>query len=158
MEEEDLVAQYRAEAEAAMLVEANKRIAEKIDPEEEEILRNTSLISIVSAEIDNDVNTNDKLVNAIFARLGSVRAALDGHGGGIVVQLANITESGLDLTLKLDGACLSCGAAPGTLQAIKNDLISDNDVFRVRFSASLLDLFDDLGREFILTHGGVEFV
>ena len=28
----------------------------------------------------------------------------------------------------------------------------------VRFSSALLDTFDDLGREFILAHGKVEFV
>ena len=115
MEEEDLIAQYRAEAEAAMSIEANKRIAEKIDPEEEKLLRKTSLKTIVTTK---NKDKNERLIKAIFARLGPVRAALDGHGGGIAIQSVDVTDNGLDLILNLDGACLSCGAAPGTLQAI----------------------------------------
>ena len=60
--------------------------------------------------------------------------------------------------MDLTGACLSCGAAPGTLQGIKADLEKDEEIESVKFSAKLLDTFDDLGREFILAHGNVEFV
>jgi len=60
--------------------------------------------------------------------------------------------------LDLTGACVSCGAAPGTLQGVRADLEADSEVVRVRFDARLLDGFDDLGRDFVLTHGGVEFV
>ncbi len=60
----------------------------------------------------------------------------------------------LDLTV----AFLSCGAAPGTLSGVKNDLEEDPEISRVRFSSTLLDSFDELGREFILAHGDVEFV
>ena len=60
--------------------------------------------------------------------------------------------------LDLTGACLSCGAAPGTLDGIKKDLENDPEVWRVRFDSKLLDTFDELGREFILAHGNVEFV
>ena len=64
----------------------------------------------------------------------------------------------LDLVLDLTGACLSCGAAPGTLEGVKHDLEADDEVASVRFSSALLDTFDELGREFILAHGKVEFV
>ena len=64
----------------------------------------------------------------------------------------------LDLVLDLTGACLSCGAAPGTLEGVKTDLESDDEVQRVRFDKALLETFDELGREFILAHGAVEFV
>mgnify|MGYP007000412848 len=64
----------------------------------------------------------------------------------------------LDLVLDLTGACLSCGAAPGTLDGIKADLEGDDEVLRIRYSKNLLDTFDELGREFILAHGNVEFV
>ena len=60
--------------------------------------------------------------------------------------------------LDLTGACLSCGAAPGTLQGVRTDLENDSEITRIRFSKSLLDTFDELGREFVLAHGNVEFV
>ncbi|MGB2267699.1 MAG: hypothetical protein ACPH5T_03175, partial [Candidatus Poseidoniaceae archaeon] len=56
------------------------------------------------------------------------------------------------------GACLSCGAAPGTLEGVRNDLQADTEIELVQFSTNLLDTFDELGREFILAHGNVEFV
>jgi Fe-S cluster biogenesis protein NfuA len=97
-------------------------------------------------------------VPALLSRLGAVRAALDGHGGGIAVSQTVEVEQGLDLVLDLTGACLSCGAAPGTLEGVKSDLEADGEIMRIRFSSALLDTFDELGREFILAHGKVEFV
>ncbi|MAY12951.1 MAG: hypothetical protein CMB21_04010 [Euryarchaeota archaeon] len=144
--DDDILEQYRLEAAAAMQDEAAKRIAEIVDPEEDERLRNISLHQI------------EDLVPALLARLGPVRAALDGHGGGIAIVSNSITEDGLDLVLDLTGACLSCGAAPGTLQGVRTDLENDSEITRIRFSKSLLDTFDDLGREFVLAHGNVEFV
>ena len=144
--DDDILEQYRLEAAAAMQDEASKRIAEIVDPEEDERLRNISL------------HQTEDLVPALLARLGPVRAALDGHGGGIAIVSNSITEDGLDLVLDLTGACLSCGAAPGTLQGVRTDLENDSEITRIRFSKSLLDTFDDLGREFVLAHGNVEFV
>ncbi|MBT4982138.1 MAG: hypothetical protein HOM85_03635 [Euryarchaeota archaeon] len=144
--DDDLLAQYRQEAAAAMAVEANRRIAETSNPIEDEILRETSLLGM------------EDLVPALLARLGPVRAALDGHGGGIAVASCDVLDEGLDLVLDLTGACLSCGAAPGTLQGVKDDLEADNEISKVSFSASLLDTFDELGREFILSYGKVDFV
>ena len=144
--EDDILERYRREAAAAMEEEAKRRIAESVNPDEEERLRNLSL---------NSLRDSEHLVPALLSRLGMVRSALDGHGGGVAVSSI---EDGLDLILDLTGACLSCGAAPGTLQGIKNDLEKDPEIARIRFDSSLLDTFDELGREFILAHGQVEFV
>ena len=144
--DDDILEQYRLEAAAAMEVEANKRIAETSDSEKDEILRAKSLLDV------------EDLVQSLLARLGPVRAALDGHGGGIAVTSQELTDAGLNLVLDLTGACLSCGAAPGTLQGVKEDLEKDEQILKISFCSSLLDTFDDLGREFILAHGKVDFV
>ena len=144
--DENLVERYRREAAEAMRAEAMRQIAENSDPEEDRRLRNISLSKM------------EDLVPSLLARLGQVRAALDGHGGGIAVVSNIETDDGLDIILDLTGACLSCGAAPGTLQSVKEDLENDMEIFRIRFSANLLETFDELGREFILAHGQVEFV
>jgi len=44
------------------------------------------------------------------------------------------------------------------LEGVKTDLEGDDEISRIRFSSALLDTFDELGREFILAHGAVEFV
>ena len=98
--DDDLVAKYAAEAKAAMEAEAARRVAESTDPEEEERLRNASL---------HDLTDTEHFVPALLARLGAVRAALDGHGGGIAVSQIKHHEGSLDLVLDLTGACLSCG-------------------------------------------------
>tara|TARA_X000001036_G_scaffold290222_1_gene269732 strand:- start:471 stop:908 length:438 start_codon:yes stop_codon:yes gene_type:complete len=144
--EDDILEQYRLEAAAAMEVEANKRIAESSDVEMDEMLRNSSLYDL------------EDIVPALLSRLGPVRAALDGHGGGISLTSKSVQNDGLHLVLDLTGACLSCGAAPGTLQGVKTDLEADEEIAKVSFCSSLLDTFDDLGREFILAHGKVDFV
>tara|TARA_B110000305_G_scaffold158375_1_gene175125 strand:- start:5929 stop:6387 length:459 start_codon:yes stop_codon:yes gene_type:complete len=152
MTDDDLVAKYAAEAKAAMSAEASRRVDEMTDPVEEERLRSSSLLKFIG---------KDDFVPALLSRLGDVRAALDGHGGGIAVSALGWGESDaseLDLVLDLTGACLSCGAAPGTLEGVKSDLEADKEIFRIRFSSALLDTFDELGREFILAHGAVEFV
>lgn len=147
--DDDLVAKYAAEAKAAMDAESQRRIAETTNPEEEERLRNMSLYDLIVSE---------HFVPALLSRLGTVRAALDGHGGGIAVTRFTKSESGLDIVLDLTGACLSCGAAPGTLEGVKTDLENDTEIISIKFSSALLDTFDELGREFILAHGKVEFV
>jgi Fe-S cluster biogenesis protein NfuA len=149
MEEEDLADLYRQQAAASMEAEATKRIAEVADPARDTRLQNTPLA---------DLMESDELVAAIMARLGMVRAALEGHGGGIEVTSIENDARGIDLILNLDGACIACGAAPGTLQGIQSDLLAGGEVYRVRFAESLLDTFDELGREFVLAHGGVTFV
>ena len=140
---------YAAQAKASLEEEANKRLTASLNPQEEERLRNLPL---------SDAVGSPHFVPALLARLGTVRAALDGHGGGIKATQCDVTPEGLDLVLDLTGACVSCGAAPGTLEGIKSDLEADPEVHRLRFDTLLLDSFDDLGRDFILAHGNVEFV
>ena len=147
--DDDLVRAYALEAQKAMEEEANRRIAEQTDAEEEERLRNTRIEDVIETE---------HLVPVLLSRLGMVRAALDGHGGGIAVSKWERKESGFRFVLDLTGACLSCGAAPGTLEGVRNDLQADTEIELVQFSTNLLDTFDELGREFILAHGNVEFV
>jgi Fe-S cluster biogenesis protein NfuA len=98
-----------------------------------------------------------------MARLGPVRAALDGHGGGLLISACDVKRmhsgaEALSLVIDLDGACVSCGAAPGTLRGIQDDLLMDEEVVTVRFAAAMLQWFDELQREFVLKHGGVTFV
>lgn len=148
--DDDLVEMYAIQARESLKQEASKRVEENIeDPEEEIRLRNSVLADLLES---------DFLVPALLTRLGEVRAALTGHGGGVECVTAAVTENGLDFVLDLTGACLSCGAAPGTLEGIKNDLEVDPEIWRIRFDSKLLDTFDELGREFIVAHGKVEFV
>ncbi|MAS23048.1 MAG: hypothetical protein CMA44_02415 [Euryarchaeota archaeon] len=149
MDEDELANLYRAEATQSQEEEAAKRIAESADPALDERLRATPLKNLIDS---------DELVAAIIARLGMVRAALEGHGGAIKVEHISQEELGVDLILNLDGACIACGAAPGTLQGIQADLLATGEVWRIRFSESLLDTFDELGREFVLKFGNVTFV
>ena len=147
---------YRAQIEAAIQKESERRVTEAHDPVEIARLEARSLVELVESE-DSD------LIPALMARLGPVRAALDGHGGGLVVTEAEIEEmysggSALSLVLNLDGACVSCGAAPGTLKGIQDDLLMDSEVIAVRFSVAMLEWFDELQRDFVLKHGGVVFV
>ena len=147
---------YRAQIKAGMQKEAERRVTEAHDPVEIARLEALSLVELVE-------NDNSDLVPALMARLGPVRAALDGHGGGLVVTEADIEEmhsggSALSLILDLDGACVSCGAAPGTLKGIQDDLLMDQEVIAVRFTVAMLEWFDELQRDFVLKHGGVVFV
>ena len=147
---------YRAQITAAMEKEAQRRVTESHDPEEISRLEALSLVELFETE-DAD------LIPALMARLGPVRAALDGHGGALVVALATIGETNssrraLSLVIALDGACVSCGAAPGTLKGIQDDLLMDSEIIEVRFSSDMLEWFDELQRDFVLKHGGVVFV
>ncbi len=113
---EDLEEAYRAQIAATMEKEAQRRVAESHDPDEISRLEALSLVELFE-------NENADLIPALMARLGPVRAALDGHGGALVVALATIEETNsgrraLSLVIDLDGACVSCGAAPGTLKGI----------------------------------------
>ena len=147
---------YRYQIEAAMAKEAQRIVTESHDPEEIARLEALSLVALYERR-DSD------LVPALMASLGPVRAALDGHGGGLVVTRAaieglNSGSRALSLVLDLDGACVSCGAAPGTLKGIQDDLLMDSEIIAVQFSSAMLEWFDELQREFVLKHGGVIFV
>ena len=142
-----------------------KSLIEKESQRRTEIIHNPEEISkLLSLSLVNLTEQNDEnLVPALMARLGPVRSALDGHGGSIVVDSAEIIttnkgEESLKLVLNLDGACISCGAAPGTLKGIQDDLLIDEEINSVCFSASMLEWFNELQREFVLKHGGVKFI
>ena len=147
---------YRSQISEAIQKESERRISEKNDPIEDSRLLSLSLLELFE--------TGDKsLVPALMARLGPVRAALEGHGGALVVssgeiEVRNNGDRALSLVIDLDGACVSCGAAPGTLKGIQDDLLHDNEVCTIRFDSSMLDWFDDIQRDFVLNFGGVTFV
>ncbi len=153
---EDLVEKYRSETIDSIESEAVDRISENLDHDEEERLKSLSLIEL-SADFNNE---NSEFVRALYARLGAVRSALVGHGGGIItLDVENPKDiDGLALTLTLDGACIACGAAPGTLIGIQKDLESDKEISKIKYSSELLDSFGELGKEFLLSQTNLEFV
>ena len=153
---EDLSESYRKQIEGVIKEEAMRRISESQSPEELQRLTGLSLVNLYESN-DSD------LIPALMSRLGVVRAALDGHGGGLLVTSAEIEMNSigdrvLSLILDLDGACVSCGAAPGTLKGIQDDLLMDEEVVSVRFTVSMLEWFDEIQKEFVLKFGGVVFV
>tara|TARA_B100000424_G_scaffold270910_1_gene271649 strand:- start:1680 stop:2165 length:486 start_codon:yes stop_codon:yes gene_type:complete len=155
-EGDNLVDLYGSQIEEQMRIEAQRRIEFSHDKDELERLRGLSLIGLIES---NDADT----IPALMARLGTVRAALDGHGGGLVLASwefldESSSSKALSLVIDLDGACVSCGAAPGTLKGIQDDLLMDPEIDRVRFSSGMLDWFDDIQREFVLKFGEVTFV
>lgn len=155
--DEDLVRYYRELSDEMLNDEAQRRIAESLDAAEEERLRTMSL-KMLALRFRNTGDSKD-LVGALFSRLGIVRAALVGHGGGIIVRAAELGENGgLELVLGLDGACIACGAAPSTLIGIRADLLEDEEVASVRFELALLKSFDPLSQEFLTTKTNIEFV
>ena len=152
----DLTESYRAQIEEIMREEALRRISETQSPEELERLNSLSLVKLYES-------SDDDLIPALMSRLGIVRAALDGHGGTLLVSNAevevnNLGHKVLSLVINLDGACVSCGAAPGTLKGIQDDLLMDDEIISVKFSISMLEWFDEIQKEFVLKFGGVVFV
>ncbi|MAK88736.1 MAG: hypothetical protein CL995_00975, partial [Euryarchaeota archaeon] len=122
-EGDNLVDLYGSQIEEQMRIEAQRRIESSHDKDELERLRGLSLIGLIES---NDADT----IPALMARLGTVRAALDGHGGGLVLASwefldESSSSKALSLVIDLDGACVSCGAAPGTLKGIQDDLLMD---------------------------------
>ncbi|RAH16544.1 MAG: hypothetical protein CMB56_000420 [Methanobacteriota archaeon] len=146
MGDDDLVDLYRSESAKSISEESERRINSKTPMKERIRLRMLSLIKIV----DGERNIED-LMPALLERLGPVRAALEEHGGGMIINNVEINqEQKLDFILTLNGACIACGAAPGTLIGIKYDLENDEEINSVFFDKELLDSFDDLSKEFLL--------
>jgi len=155
-DDDELAKIYGSQIEEQMRAEAQKRINENHDEDELRRLRKLSLISLIEED-------NQDIIPALMARLGPVRAALDGHGGGLILSSWEFhggieARKSLSLVIDLDGACVSCGAAPGTLKGIQDDLLMDDEVGRVRFSSSMLEWFDEIQKEFVLKFGGVTFI
>ena len=152
----ELEEMYREQIQELMERESNRVISESINPSEENRLQSLSVVELFEKG-DSD------LVPALMSRLGVVRSALEGHGGALVDTSGVVEESkngrkSISLILDLDGACVSCGAAPGTLKGIQDDLLAESEISSIRFSSSMLDWFDEIQREFVLEHGGVTFV
>ena len=127
---DDLEDKYRSQIEEIVRSEANRILEEKLDPLEVSRLNSLSLVSLF--ESDDPI-----LIPALMARLGPVRAALESHGGSLVIargkiELRNNGTPSLSLVIGLDGACISCGAAPGTLKGIQDDLLSDEEDDSIR--------------------------
>ena len=155
-DDDELAKIYGSQIEEQMRAEAQRRIDENHDEDELRSLRNLSLISLIE-------ENNSDIIPALMARLGPVRAALDGHGGGLILSSWEFhggdgARKSLSLVIDLDGACVSCGAAPGTLKGIQDDLLMDEEVERVRFSSSMLEWFDEIQKEFVLKFGEVTFI
>ena len=151
----DLESMYQIEIQSIVSNESQKRIEESVDPDEDLRLLELDIIQEVT-------ESSDDAVPALMARLGPVRAALLGHGGALVVHSHEIVEEigkkpTLSLVIDLDGACVSCGAAPGTLRGIQDDLLADPSISRIRFNIGMLEWFNEIQREFVVKHGGVTF-
>ena len=147
---------YRIEIEELIKNESERRITENKDPLEESRLHSLSLVDLFE-------KNHPDFVAALMVRLGPVRAALEGHGGSLVVFSGEIEinqggKKTLSLVVDLDGACVSCGAAPGTLKGIQDDLLTDDEIISVRFNSGMLEWFDEIQRDFLLKFGGVSFV
>ncbi len=155
-ESDSLESKYRTQIEEIIQAESERIIDEKYDRDEISRLSSQSVLELFESK-DSD------LIPALMSRLGPVRAALEGHGGGILVSSGEIVvrkngQRALSLVIGLDGACISCGAAPGTLKGIQDDLLADEELESVRFDVSMLEWFDEIQRDFILKFGGVSFV
>jgi len=153
---EKLEEAYRSQIEEIIQAESERVINEKYPKGEIARFAALSLLNLFESK-DPD------LIPALMSRLGSVRAALESHGGGLLISEGEIIvgrngQRKLSLVIGLDGACISCGAAPGTLKGIQDDLLADKELDSVRFDSSMLEWFDEIQRDFILKFGGVTFV
>jgi Fe-S cluster biogenesis protein NfuA len=153
MEEDDLVDLYRIESLKSISDEAESRLNSMIPMKERIRLRSISLQKLVL----KDQNHPD-IIPALLERLGPVRAALDDHGGGIVIKKIDLENNGgLSFILTLNGACIACGAAPSTLVGIKYDLENDSEINAIYFEDKLLESFDDLSKEFLKSQTNICF-
>ena len=157
--DDDITNMYRDQIRLQMHEEASRRLQEVIDPREDARVLALSLVQLVKEsdfEVGGDMIHPD-LVPALMARLGDVRSALTSHEGAITVREAEADESTVRLVVGLDGACVACGAAPGTLSGIQNDLLADSAIQSVQFDEGILDSFDGIVREFLVEKSGVIF-
>ena len=157
--DDDITNMYRDQIRLQMHEEASRRLQEVIDPREDARVLALSLVQLVKEsdfEAGGDMIHPD-LVPALMARLGDVRSALTSHEGAITVREAEADESTVRLVVGLDGACVACGAAPGTLSGIQNDLLADSAIQSVQFDEGILDSFDGIVREFLVEKSGVIF-
>ncbi|MBH33682.1 MAG: hypothetical protein CMB75_04725 [Euryarchaeota archaeon] len=155
-EGDDLEDLYRVQIAPLVDQEAKKRVEMYSNPEENQRLLALDIVEVLRS-------SSKDTIPALMARLGPVRAALEGHGGALVVHDFTLEEhekgeTTLSLIIDLDGACVACGAAPGTLKGIQDDLLADPSISRVRFHSGMLEWFSEIQREFVLKHGEVTFL
>ena len=157
--DDDITDMYRDQIRLQMHEEASRRLQEVVDPREDARVLALSLVQLViesDFEVGGDMIHPD-LVPALMARLGDVRSALTSHEGAITVREAEVHETKVHLVVGLDGACVACGAAPGTLSGIQNDLLADSTIQSIQFDKAILDSFDGIVREFLIEKSGVTF-
>ena len=157
--DDDITDMYRDQIRLQMHEEASRRLQEVVDPREDARVLALSLVQLVKEsdfEVGGDMIHPD-LVPALMARLGDVRSALTSHEGAITVREAEVHETTVHLVVGLDGACVACGAAPGTLSGIQNDLLADSTIQSIQFDKAILDSFDGIVREFLIEKSGVTF-
>ncbi|MAS62354.1 MAG: hypothetical protein CMA34_01560 [Euryarchaeota archaeon] len=153
MEDDDLVNMYRAESEKSIKEESEQRINSAIPMKERIRLRSNSLKNLISVD-----PKHEDLIPSLLERLGPVRSALDGHGGGIIIKKISFENNGLiNFVLTLNGSCIACGAAPSTLVGIRYDLENDSEINEIHFDQELLETFDELSKEFLISQTTLVF-
>ncbi|HJN55107.1 MAG TPA: NifU family protein [Candidatus Poseidoniales archaeon] len=151
---DELADMYRLEARETVQCEAGARLEKHLDPKEEKIWKSASLRPLV------EEGRKQEVTRALLSRLGLVRAALIDHDGGIEVTSMTLDgETGMvDVVINLTGGCVACGAAPGTLQSMVQDLNEDPEICRVRFDSAIRTAQRPLIQEFLDQATGLEFV
>ena len=76
---------YRVQIAPIVDEEAKKRIEMYADPEEDQRLLSLDIVEILRS-------SSDDVIPALMARLGPVRAALEGHGGALVLHDFSLEE------------------------------------------------------------------
>ena len=152
--DDKLVESYRESTSQAMEKEAIMRLEQSLDPIIEEKLRKQSLIELYKKQ---DKETLEK---ALLSRLGIVRAALIEHEGGMIVSSAEINKKkeSLNLILNLKGGCIACGAAPGTLVSITNNLEKDPEIGKIFFNDEIRLAQKPLIQSFLDSETQISFV
>jgi len=134
--------------------EVESLLATTIDPKE----RIRLLALDLEAVCNNGESKGTQFLGALMERLGPVRASLVSHEGGMKVLDAKMQEGGIHLVLDLEGACLACGASPGTLIAIRDDLEADAQIASVSFSRTAISAMPEIVRAWFEAEGDVQIV
>ena len=74
-----------------------------------------------------------------------------------MIKNIDLENNLLNFILTLDGSCIACGAAPSTLIGIKYDLENDSEINSIYFDQELLDSFDELSKEFLISQTNILF-
>ena len=146
--DDDLVRAYALEAQKAMEEEANRRIAEQTDPKKRNGSR--TLESLMLSKRNTSFQFCSLAWGQYEQHLTDMAAELQSQNGN-VLQLDSTSSSicrSLFVVRRRPRYARRCPKRFGKRFRNQSN----------QFSSSLLDTFDELGREFILAHGNVEFV